>query len=96
MVAVLVLVLENPPRRIVQIIELPAAYRVDEQSREHRPQDQGDGQEKEDRVHFSSLRTPASTREAPQITSPLENGIRTAATSGLTNPATAADTARML
>lgn len=81
---------------IVQVVELAAASRVEEEPREDAAQHQGDREQEEDRVHAAALRTDASTREAPQITTPLESGISTAATSGPTSPAAAAPTASTL
>ena len=72
---------------IVQVVELAASSRIEEEPRE---------EQEENRVHASALRTDASTREAPQITTPLESGISTAATSGFTSPAAAAPTASTL
>jgi hypothetical protein len=83
-------------RRIVEIVELPAAHGVHEQPSEDRAEQEGHRQQKDYRVQASSSRTSVSTREAPQMTIPLESGINTAATSGLTSPATAALTAMAL
>ena len=89
-------VVQDPLRRVVEVVELPAPHRHHEQDDEHGAEQERDGKEQENRVHTSSRRTVASTLDAPQMTSALESGISTAATSGFTSPATAALTARML
>ena len=89
-------VVEHAFRRIVKVIELPVAGRLDEQRREDTAQNQGDRQKKEDRVHVSLPPIEASMRDEPQITRALDAGIRMAATSGLTKPAAAALTATIL
>ena len=90
------LVVQHALWRVVQVIELPVPGRLDEQGGEYAAQDQGDRQEKEDRVHVPTSFMLASIRDEPQITMALDAGIRMAATRGLINPAAAALTATML
>ena len=91
-----VLLLQHPPGRVVEVIELALLYGPQEEQGEHASQDQGNRQEEDDGVHASPFFTRRSTRSAPQMTSPLESGMSSAATSGLTNPAAAAETATTL
>ena len=56
-------IVEYALRRIVQVIELAAAGRPDEENREHRTEYDGKGQKKEYGVHAASARcTCCSTR----------------------------------
>lgn len=81
---------------IIQVVELPAPDRQNEQHGEHGAEDEGNRQQEKYGVHVVILRTRTSTLEAPQITMALESGMSTAATSGLIHPSTAAVTARTL
>jgi hypothetical protein len=44
-------VVKDPLRGIVKVVELPVPHREDEQEREDATQDQGQGNEEEDRIH---------------------------------------------
>lgn len=90
------LVVQYPLGRVVEIVELAGARGVEEQPREDPPEDQRYGQQDEDGRHAAALRTAASTRDAPQMTTPLESGMSTAAMSGFTRPTIAAPTASTL
>lgn len=81
---------------IVQIVELSGTDREHEEHGEYRAKQHGDRNQEDQRVHANCLRTVASTLDEPQMTMALDRGISTAATSGLTQPATAALTARIL
>ena len=89
-------VVQNPLGRVVEVVELAAPHRHHEQDGEDGAERDGDGDEIQQGVHAVSLRTVPSTRDAPQMTSALESGIRIAATNGLIHPAAAALTARIL
>ena len=91
-----VLLLQHAPGWVVEIVELPLLHRPEEEQGKESTKQDRDGQEEEQSVHGSPSRTMRSTRNAPQITRPLESGISSAATSGLTSPAAAADTATTL
>jgi len=91
-----VALLQHALGRVVEVVELAFLYCAEEQRGEDAAEYQGDGQQKEDRPHWSLCRTRRSTRSAPQMTSPLDNGMSSAATSGLMKPAAAADTATAL
>jgi hypothetical protein len=86
-------VLEDPPRRIVQVVELPVLHGLQEEDEEHGRECDRDRDEEDERVHAADLRTAASTRDAPHTTIADESGMSTAATSGFTHPAAAAVTA---
>lgn len=90
------LVVEDALGGIVQVVELAGAHGQHEEHGEDRAEQHGDGDQEDQRVHANCLRTVDSTREAPQMTMALDRGISTAATSGLTQPATAALTATIL
>ena len=90
------LLLQHALGRVVEVIELALLHRPEEQHGEDAAEQQRDRQQEEHRLHWSPCRTRRSTRSAPQMTSPLESGISSAATSGLINPAAAADTATTL
>ena len=51
-------VLQNPLRRIVQVIELTPLYSNDEEDGEDRAQENSDGEVEEDGVHWSSRLSP--------------------------------------
>src|SRR5512146_1871054 len=85
-------ILEHPAGGIVQVVELPVPGGGNEERQEDPAEQQGRRNEYQDAAHGSSRRTSASTREAPQMTMPLDNGMSTAATSGFTRPAAAAPT----
>ena len=91
-------VFQHPPRRILQIIKLPALRRMQKEPDEDPPEYQRQRNDQQIRVHAapSSTRTIRSTRLAPQITNPLDTGINTAHTNGLTNPSAAAEMASTL
>ena len=89
-------VLQDPLRGIIQIFELAPFHRDDEEDGEEGAQGHSDGEKEEDRVHHSPRSTARSTREAPQMTIPLERGMRIAATRGFTHPAAATETAPIL
>jgi len=89
-------VLQHALRGVVQIVELSVTRCLDEQRGEDAPQDQGDREKEEDRVHARPSFVEASTRDEPQITMALDAGMSMAATSGLIQPAAAALTATML
>jgi len=86
------IVVEDPLRGIVQVVELSVAHRPEEEHHEDEPQSESDRDQEAQRVH-ECLRIRASTRDAPQTTIPLESGMRTAAIRGLMRPAAAAETA---
>ncbi len=88
--------MQHSLRRIVQVVELTVSSRLHEQRGEDAPQDQGDREKKEDRVHVLPPFIEASMRDEPQITMALDAGMRMAATSGLIKPTAAALTATML
>lgn len=83
---------QHPLRRVVQVVELPPAGGEDQQGDEHAAEPERRAEQDEDPGHRSSLRTAGSTRSEVQITTALESGMMTAATRGVTSPATAAAT----
>ena len=89
-------VVQYPLGRIIQVVELPVTNSGDKQPREDGAEADGDRQQEDHGAHASSARMRCSTRDAFQITMPLESGMRMAATSGLTRPAAAAATATTL
>ncbi len=91
-----VVVVQDALGRIVQIIELPIPGRTQEQPYEQPGERHGDRQQEKKRLHQSPPRIIRSTRAAFQITTLLDSGMSTAATSGLIRPATAAATASAL
>ena len=85
--------MQDPLGGIVQVVELPVPGGPEEQTRRRSPPIPVVTGSRNSRARIGRpLRTIASTRAAFQITTALEIGIRTAATSGLTSPAAAAAT----
>ena len=89
-------VVKNPLGGIVQVVELAALDRTEEEPGEDAADQQCGREQDEEGAHQSPWRTRRSTRVAFQITTMLESGMSTAATSGFTTPATAAATATRL
>lgn len=81
-------VVEDPLRGIVEVVELTRAGGEHEQPGEHGAEGDGDRQQDEDDVHREPSRAARrdSTRSPPHNTNNEDNGINTAATSGLTKP----------
>ena len=89
-------VVENPLGGVVEIVELAALDRAKEEPGEDTADQQCGWEQNEEGAHQSPWRTSRSTLVAFQITTMLDSGMSTAATSGFTSPATAAATATRL
>lgn len=85
-----VLVVQHPAGRVVKVVELPPLHRAEQEREEDPPDQQRQGDQQEVGAHASPCRTSRSTRAEFQMTSALETGISTAATSGFTSPKAAA------
>ena len=78
----IVVVEQDPVRRAVQILELPALERPQESAQPDEPEQQGGRNQNEDDVHFLAL----ASRKALPVTASEEPDIASAAINGVINP----------
>jgi hypothetical protein len=87
---------QNAERGAVEIVELTGAQGPDEGGKAEKPQEQGRGDQIEERIHSALHAGLRCSRKAFKITMREEDDIATAAISGVTSPADANGTATIL
>lgn len=93
---VVVIVEQDAFRRALEVVILAAPQRPEKPGEPEKTEDKGGGDEKDEDIHLLPFVLPRFSRSEFSVTVIEELDIATAATSGVTKPATASGTATAL
>lgn len=93
---VVVIVEQDALGRAFEVVILAAAQRPEKSGEPEKPEDKGGGHEEDEDIHRLPFALPRFSRSEFSVTVIEELDIATAATSGVTKPATASGTATAL